>query len=51
MASASIPKIRLLAGKAVNEFCHVSVLFSELMPVELATGVLRNKKYRRSMRA
>ncbi len=29
----------------MNEFCHVSVLYGELMPVELATGILMNKVY------
>ncbi len=29
----------------MNEFCHISVLYSDLMPVELAIGILENKAY------
>lgn len=42
---ASIPRVRLEASRAVNEFYHLSVLFAELMPLELANGVLGNRKY------
>ncbi len=39
------PQIEFGVSRAVNEFCHISVLYSELMPVELATGMLVNKAY------
>jgi hypothetical protein len=42
---SSIPKVRFDVSRAVNEFCHLSVLFAEMMPLELANGVLGNKKY------
>jgi len=40
-----IPNIEFAVSKAVNEFCHISVLYRELMPAELATGMLDNKTY------
>ncbi len=40
-----IPRVEFGVSRAVNEFCHTSVLYSELMPVELATGILMNKAY------
>ncbi len=40
-----IPKVEFGVSRVVNEFCHISVLYSELMPVELATGILKNKAY------
>jgi len=40
-----IPNIEFAVSKAVNEFCHISVLYRELMPSELATGMLDNKTY------
>jgi hypothetical protein len=41
-----LPKVEFEVSRVVNEFCHTSVLYSELMPVELATGILMNKAYR-----
>jgi hypothetical protein len=40
------PQVEFGVSRAVNEFCHISVLYSELMPVELATGMLGNKAYK-----
>jgi len=40
-----IPNIEFAVSKAVNEFCHISVLYREFMPAELATGMLDNKTY------
>ena len=40
-----IPSVEFGVSRVVNEFCHISVLYSELMPVELATGILKNKAY------
>ena len=40
-----IPKVELEVSRVVNEFCHTSVLYSELMPLLLATGILKNKTY------
>jgi hypothetical protein len=39
------PQVEFRVSRIVNEFCHLSVLYSELMPVELATGMLGNKAY------
>src|SRR5438552_17003360 len=39
------PRIEFGVSRVVNEFCHISVLYSELMPVELAKGKLGNKAY------
>jgi len=39
------PQIEFGVSRVVNEFCHISVLYSELMPIELATGMLGNKSY------
>ncbi len=39
------PQIEFGVSRIVNEFCHISVLYSELMPVELTTGMLQNKAY------
>src|SRR5207245_9725028 len=39
------PRIEFGVSRVVNEFCHISVMYSELMPVELATGMLANKAY------
>ncbi len=39
------PQIEFGVSRVVNEFCHISVLYSELMPIELATGMLGNKAY------
>jgi hypothetical protein len=40
-----IPRIEFGVSRVLNEFCHLSVLYSELMPVELAEGMLGNKAY------
>lgn len=40
-----IPKVEFEVSEAVNEFCHFSVLYADLMPVELATGMLGNRAY------
>ncbi|HYY92264.1 MAG TPA: hypothetical protein VE955_09770 [Candidatus Dormibacteraeota bacterium] len=40
-----MPKVEFEVSRAVNEFCHLSVLYSEIMPVELANGILRNASY------
>ena len=40
------PKVEFETSRAVNEFCHFSVLYSDLMPVELANGILGNKEYK-----
>jgi hypothetical protein len=40
-----IPRIEFGVSRVLNEFCHLSVLYSELMPVELAEGILGNKAY------
>ncbi len=40
-----MPRVEFGISRVVNEFCHISVLYSELMPVELATGILENKAY------
>ena len=39
------PQVEFRVSRVVNEFCHISVMYSELMPVELATGMLANKAY------
>ena len=41
----TVPKVEFGVSRVVNEFCHISVLYSELMPVELATGILKNRDY------
>jgi len=40
-----VPKVEFEVSKAVNEFCHLSVLYSDLMPAELARGILGNRSY------
>jgi hypothetical protein len=40
-----VPKVEFDLSKVVNEFCHLSVLYSNLMPIELAKGILRNRSY------
>src|SRR5712691_283249 len=40
-----VPRIRLEVSSLVNEFCHVSVLYSECLPLELSSGMLGNKVY------
>src|SRR2546427_6136994 len=39
------PRIRLEVSSLVNEFCHVSVLYSDCLPLELSSGMLGNKIY------
>ena len=39
------PQVEFGVSRVVNEFCHISVLYSELMPAELATGMLKNIAY------
>jgi hypothetical protein len=40
-----VPKISLEVNKLVNEFCHVSVLYADCLPIELSSGMLGNKVY------
>jgi hypothetical protein len=40
-----VPRISLEVSSLVNEFCHVSVLYSDCLPDELSSGMLRNKFY------
>src|SRR6266704_3111230 len=40
-----VPRIRLEVSSLVNEFCHISVLYSECLPHELSSGMLGNKVY------
>src|SRR5216683_5786977 len=40
-----VPRIRLELSSLVNEFCHVSVLYSDCLPLELSSGMLGNKVY------
>ncbi len=40
-----VPKVEFDVSKTLNEFCHLSVLYSDLMPTELATGILKNISY------
>jgi len=40
-----VPRIRLEVSSLVNEFCHVSVLYSDCLPLELSSGMLGNKIY------
>jgi hypothetical protein len=39
------PKVEFDVSRIINEFCHLSVLYSDLLPPELATGILHNKDY------
>jgi len=41
-----VPKIEFDVSKTVNEFCHLSVLYSDLMPAELVSEILGNRSYR-----
>jgi hypothetical protein len=45
MPVAMAPKVEFDVSKAVNEFCHLSVIYSDLMPTELAKGILGNRSY------
>jgi len=40
-----VPRIRLEVSSLVNEFCHVSVLYSDCLPLELSSGMLGNRIY------
>ncbi len=40
------PKIVFKASRIMNEFCHISVLYADQLPDELALGMLGNKSYR-----
>jgi hypothetical protein len=40
-----VPRISLEVSSLVNEFCHVSVLYSDYLPAELSSGMLGNKFY------
>ena len=40
-----VPKVKFEVSRDVNEFCHLSVLYADLMPAELANGILRNLAY------
>ena len=42
---AVVPKVNFHASSLVNEFVHISVLYADLMPPDLAAGVLGNRKY------
>ncbi len=39
------PRISFNVERLVNEFCHVSVLYADCLPSELADGMLGNKNY------
>ncbi len=45
MNEASVPRIRFETSRVVNEFCHISVLYADRLPSELALGMLGNKQY------
>lgn len=45
MDEARVPTIRFETNKLVNEFCHISVLYADRLPSELALGMLGNKQY------
>src|SRR5712664_658069 len=40
-----VPRIRLEVSSLLNEFCHISVLYSDCLPLELSSGMLGNKAY------
>ncbi len=40
-----MPKVEFEVSRVVNEFCHLSVLYADLMPPELASGILGNRTY------
>src|SRR5713101_2835604 len=40
-----VPSISFGIKRLVNEFCHLSVLYSDYLPSELADGMLGNKNY------
>ncbi len=39
------PRISFNVERLVNEFCHLSVLYADCLPSELADGMLGNKNY------
>ncbi len=41
-----LPRVTFEVNRALNHFCHVSVLYSDSLPAELADGMLGNKAYR-----
>ena len=40
-----LPKVEFEVSEPLNKFCHISVLYSDLLPDELAKGMLGNKAY------
>ncbi len=40
-----VPRVSFGIKRLVNEFCHLSVLYSDCLPSELADGMLGNKTY------
>ena len=40
-----LPKVEFEVSEPLNKFCHLSVLYSGLLPDELAKGMLGNKAY------
>src|SRR2546428_5784292 len=40
-----VPRIRLEVSSLINEFCHISVLYADCLPLELSSGMLGNKAY------
>src|SRR5712692_3812558 len=40
-----VPRIRLELSSLVNEFCHISVLYSDCLPLELSSGMFGNKAF------
>jgi len=40
-----VPKISFEVSRVMNEFCHLSVLYSDCLPVELSSGMLGNGAY------
>ena len=45
IAEVLLPRVEFGISRLVNEFCHLSVLYREIMPVELASGMLENTAY------
>ncbi len=43
--STKVPRVRFGIKRLVSEFCHLSVLYSDCLPSELADGMLGNKNY------
>ena len=40
-----LPKVEFEVNEPLNKFCHISVLYSDQLPDELAKGMLGNKAY------